>query len=243
MRPSMDRLTAVLLFIQAATSTLILSDIQAIAEFPPACVAAYNTPISQCNSAHYPTGQLCSCSDACSAALNRLADSIVLACQGTEAPNSLIGLFLQQTAVGFLCTPPANAGACPPQGSGSGTSDGESSATQASAMQTRTTQTKQASASESLISKSKATPSLSRLASTSTATASMTVSTYSNVISLAITSSAASVQQTSNPGAADDGSGGGSPFDLAPENAGRALSMPSWTFLAGLTVAAILWIT
>src|SRR5271154_5864498 len=114
-------------------TTLILSDIQALVNFPQECADAYNTPIDACYDAHFKNGPLCSCSSACSSALDSATETIINACQGTAAsPESLIGLFFDHAGPEFLCSPPANGGGggCASAQTGSGSLSSSSSSQQ-----------------------------------------------------------------------------------------------------------------
>src|ERR1700722_3321595 len=183
-------------------ATLRLSDIQALVNFPQKCSDAYNTPIDACYGAHFKNGPLCSCSSACSNALDSATETIVNACQGTAAsPESLIGLFFEHAATEFLCTPPANGGGggCPSAQSGSGSLSSSSSSsnhkqstssTASSSTSTRTsTRTSQSSSSSS---STTTTTTKRRLSETSTSTTQSTSSTTSPSSSIPTNISASS---------------------------------------------------
>ena len=201
-------------------ASLYLSDIQALVGFPQQCTDAYNTPISDCNGAHFRSGPLCSCSSACSSALDAITNTIINACQGTDASqNTLIGLFYDHAATSFLCTAPTNGG-----GGGCGT--GAAGSSSSSSQQSTSSQTSNIVSSTSQTSSSTATTHTSSSTHTSDSSTSMTMSSSStNSATSSPTSmssptrsnthstSSATSKPTSNQ--SKPTTGGGSPFDIS----------------------------
>lgn len=210
-----------------AQASLNLSHIQALVGFPQACTDAYNTPINDCNDAHYNSGPLCSCSSACSSALDAITNTITNACQGTGAsPNTLIGLFFEHAATEFLCNPPADGGGgCGPGAGASSSQQGASS--QASSTTVSTSQTMSGmSTTQNLSSQSmKSTISMSPLTSSSTLaspSSSSPLSTSSSTKSSASSKSSATSRSSSSQ--AKPTTGGGSPFDIS-SNTGTKIDL------------------
>ncbi|KAL1844525.1 hypothetical protein VTK73DRAFT_2355 [Phialemonium thermophilum] len=241
-------------------SAMSLANFQIIGSsaVPLSCILAYNSPIAACSTADFTSSRTCSA--ACARDLQRVESRLLAVCDGVAAPSaSVLGQALLGRLVDLLC--PAAAAAAP-----SSTTKTVQEPT-AAVVDTSTTTTTSSSPSTTLSSSSTSsslfqmqTVALPTTADDGAATAAgfqqtepsppppvMPAAETQPTAPLAAnspTQRAAGAQQTRAPSpkssqsAASDGSGGGSPFDIAAvSGAGRGALAVWW-----LTACALLFL-
>ena len=260
---------SVLLLISVANATSVtLSQLQRISGFSSICAEAYNTPLTQCTldelTSHAP-GRACSIE--CVEQLERVSVSINTQCKGTRAyPDTLIGMFFNQTAVTTLCPNVLSGGSGETNGAQSSQSTTASSAsetvfrttaqtslTQASTTTQRSTQAI-ASTTVVSISSSSASPTSSSIVTSQTQVAEPTLNSAATLtqsqLSIAgsntakaassLTSSSATSSASSSQDTDGNRSGsGGTPFDISASS--RNVARMSWVSPTLMCLLGAVW--
>ena len=259
-----------LLLITVANATsLTLSQLQRISGFSSICAEAYNTPLTQCTldelTSHAP-GRACSIE--CVEQLERVSVSINTQCKGTRAyPDTLIGMFFNQTAVTTLCPNVLSGGSGENNGGKSSQSATASSVsetvirtttqtslTQASTTTQRSTQAIASTTVVSISSSSSASPTSSSLVTSQTQVAEPTLNSAATLtqsqLSIAgsntakAASSLTSSSATSSASSSQDtdgnrGGSGGTPFDISASS--RNVARMSWVFPTLMCLLGAVW--
>ena len=264
---------SVLFLISFANATsLTLSLLQRISGFSSTCAQAYNTPLTYCTLSeltdHAP-GRACSLD--CVEQLERVSVSINTQCKGTRAyPDTLIGMFFNQTGVTTLCPNVLSGGS---GGNNEGQSSQSATSASASASETvarttaQTTQTQasttrqrstQALASSTVVSisfSSSTAPTSSSVSTSETQAAEPTLNSAatltqtqlsefgSNTATAAssLTSSSASASASSSQDRDGNRSGsGGTPFDISASS--RNAARMSWVIPTIMCLLGATWL-